>query len=42
MGESESGSGKSVTALYILQLLPFLKRLYQSGEILFNNRDLLK
>ncbi|WP_413154294.1 ABC transporter ATP-binding protein [Bartonella sp. cb54] len=38
----ESGSGKSVTALSILQLLPFLKTLYQSGEILFNNRDLLK
>lgn len=38
----ESGSGKSVTALSILQLLPFLKTLYQSGEILFNDKDLLK
>ncbi|WP_336278824.1 ABC transporter ATP-binding protein [Bartonella sp. CB175] len=38
----ESGSGKSVTALSILQLLPFLKRLDQSGEIFFNGTDLLK
>ncbi|EJF78103.1 hypothetical protein ME7_00094 [Bartonella birtlesii LL-WM9] len=38
----ESGSGKSVTALSILQLLPFLKTLYQSGEIIFNNQNLLK
>lgn len=38
----ESGSGKSVTALSILQLLPCVKTLYQSGEILFNNQDLMK
>lgn len=38
----ESGSGKSVTALSILQLLPFLKTSYQSGEILFRNKNLLK
>ncbi|MDD9332216.1 MAG: ATP-binding cassette domain-containing protein, partial [Bartonella sp.] len=38
----ESGSGKSITALSILQLLPFLKKLDQSGEILFNNKDLMK
>ncbi|WP_455480946.1 ABC transporter ATP-binding protein [Bartonella sp. B12(2025)] len=38
----ESSSGKSVTALSILQLLPFLKTLHQSGEILFKNKDLLK
>ncbi|AQX20823.1 microcin C transport system ATP-binding protein [Bartonella sp. CDC_skunk] len=38
----ESGSGKSITALSILQLLSFLKRLDQSGEILFNNKDLMK
>ncbi|WP_074381105.1 ABC transporter ATP-binding protein [Bartonella doshiae] len=38
----ESGSGKSITALSILQLLPFMTKLSQSGEILFNDKDLLK
>ncbi|AGF74058.1 dipeptide ABC transporter, ATP-binding protein [Bartonella australis AUST/NH1] len=38
----ESGSGKSVTALSILRLLPSSKTLCQSGEIFFNDQDLLK
>jgi peptide/nickel transport system ATP-binding protein len=37
----ESGSGKSVTAMAILGLLPE-KNSYIDGEILFNNRNLLK
>ncbi|WNZ73487.1 ABC transporter ATP-binding protein [Borreliella garinii] len=38
----ESGSGKSVTSMAILKLLPELTTLYKSGEILFENQDLLK
>jgi ABC-type dipeptide/oligopeptide/nickel transport system ATPase component len=38
----ESGSGKSVTALALTRLLPEPPTLYQSGEILFQNRDVLK
>ncbi|RKS85167.1 microcin C transport system ATP-binding protein [Orbus hercynius] len=38
----ESGSGKSVTALSILQLLSPVQVDYPSGEIWFDNQDLLK
>ncbi len=38
----ESGSGKSVTSMAILKLLPELTTAYKSGEILFENQDLLK
>ncbi|MCD2332201.1 ABC transporter ATP-binding protein [Borreliella americana] len=38
----ESGSGKSVTSMAILKLLPELTTIYKSGEILFENQDLLK
>jgi len=38
----ESGCGKSVTALTILQLIPQPPGRIESGEILFNNEDLLK
>ncbi|WP_250658340.1 ABC transporter ATP-binding protein [Alkalimarinus coralli] len=38
----ESGSGKSVTALSILKLLPYPKAFHPSGEIIYQNRDLLK
>ncbi len=38
----ESGSGKSVTSMAILKLLPELTTVYKSGEILFENQDLLK
>ncbi|MBI28286.1 MAG: microcin ABC transporter ATP-binding protein [Pelagibacteraceae bacterium] len=38
----ESGSGKSVTALSILKLLPYPSAFHKSGEIIFNNKDLLK
>src|SRR5579864_1545464 len=37
----ESGSGKSITALSILRLVPEPGRIV-SGEILFNNNDLMK
>ena len=38
----ESGSGKSVTALSIMQLVPNPPGHIESGEILFQGRDLLK
>jgi len=38
----ESGSGKSVTALSILRLIPTPPGRIESGEILFDGRDLLK
>jgi len=37
----ESGSGKTVTALSILRLLPYPSAYHKSGEIIFNNNDLL-
>lgn len=37
----ESGCGKSVTALSIMRLLPVPSGRYLSGEILFDNRNLL-
>ena len=37
----ESGSGKSVTALSILKLLPYPNAFHESGEIIFNNQNLL-
>jgi len=38
----ESGCGKSVTAMSILRLLPWPSAKIVSGEILFENRDLVK
>ena len=38
----ESGCGKSVTALSVMQLIPQPPGKFEGGEILFNNRDLLK
>ncbi len=38
----ESGSGKSVTALSILKLLPYPMANHPKGEILFHGQDLLK
>lgn len=38
----ESGSGKSVSALSVLKLLPYPAASYPSGEIFFEERDLLK
>src|SRR5262245_25949020 len=38
----ESGSGKSVTALSILRLIPDPPGRIETGEILFDGRDLLK
>ncbi|OIO39026.1 MAG: hypothetical protein AUJ75_01900 [Candidatus Omnitrophica bacterium CG1_02_49_10] len=38
----ESGSGKSVTALSVTRLLPRRNCSIESGEILFNGRDILK
>lgn len=38
----ESGSGKSVTALSILKLLSYPMASHPSGEILFDNTDLMK
>src|SRR5437868_13215235 len=38
----ESGSGKSVTALSVLRLIPDPPGKIVEGEIIFNNRDLLK
>ena len=38
----ESGSGKSVTALSILKLLPYPKASHPSGEIFYNNKNILK
>ena len=37
----ESGSGKTVTALSILKLLPYPNAFHKSGEIIFNNNNLL-
>lgn len=37
----ESGSGKSVSALSILQLLPYPMATHPSGEIIFNNEDVM-
>ena len=37
----ESGSGKTVTALSILKLLPYPTAFHDSGEIIFQNKDLL-
>ena len=38
----ESGSGKSVTALSILKLLPYPKAFHPSGEIFYKNKNILK
>ena len=38
----ESGSGKSVSALSILRLIPYPPGIIKSGEILFQGRDLLQ
>lgn len=38
----ESGSGKSVTALSIMNLLPKYKGKIESGSIIFNNKDITK
>lgn len=38
----ESGSGKSVTALSILKLLSYPMASHPSGEIFFDNKDLIK
>jgi len=38
----ESGSGKSVTALSVVRLLPYPAARHPSGEILYKGRDLLK
>ena len=38
----ESGSGKTVTALSILRLLPYPAAFHDSGEIVYNNFNLLK
>ncbi|WP_279111085.1 ABC transporter ATP-binding protein [Bartonella apis] len=38
----ESGSGKSVTALSILKLLSYPMASHPSGEIFFDNKDLMK
>ena len=37
----ESGSGKSVTALSILKLLPYPTAFHPSGEIYYNNKNIL-
>ncbi len=37
----ESGSGKTVTALSILKLLPYPSAFHDSGEIIFQNQNLL-
>lgn len=37
----ESGSGKTVTAMSILKLLPYPSAFHESGEIIFNNYNLL-
>lgn len=38
----ESGSGKSVSALSVLRLIPYPPGIIKSGEILFKGRDLMK
>ena len=37
----ESGSGKTVTALSILKLLPYPSAFHNSGQIIYNNQNLL-
>ena len=37
----ESGSGKTVTALSILKLLPYPTAFHNSGEIIFQNKNIL-
>ena len=37
----ESGSGKTVTALSILKLLPYPSAFHSSGEIIYNEQNLL-
>ena len=37
----ESGSGKTVTALSILKLLPYPSAYHSSGQIIYNNKNLL-
>ncbi|MBK47438.1 MAG: microcin ABC transporter ATP-binding protein [Pelagibacteraceae bacterium] len=37
----ESGSGKSVTALSVLKLLPYPTAFHPSGEIYYNNKNIL-
>ena len=37
----ESGSGKTITALSILKLLPYPSAFHSSGEIVYNNKNLL-
>ena len=37
----ESGSGKTVTALSILKLLPYPSAYHKSGEITYQNKNLL-
>lgn len=37
----ESGSGKTVTALSILKLLPYPSAFHSSGQIIYNNQNLL-
>ena len=38
----ESGSGKTVTALSILKLLPYPSAFHETGQIIYENVDLLK
>ncbi len=38
----ESGSGKTVTALSILKLLPYPSAYHESGEITYQNKNLLQ
>ncbi len=38
----ESGSGKSVSALSLLKLIPYPPGVIKSGEVLFKSRDLMK
>ena len=38
----ESGSGKSVSALSVLRLIPYPPGVIKGGEVLFKGRDLMK
>ena len=38
----ESGSGKTVTALSILKLLPYPSAFHENGEIIYENKNLLR
>ena len=38
----ESGSGKSVSALSILKLIPYPPGVIKQGEVIFKGRDLMK